>query len=307
MPTAPKLGLIIPTNWGEQGPPARELTDFCRSAEELGFDSLWVIDRLFHQYAMPHPMTMLTYAAAATQRIGLGTGVVLLSVRHPVEIAQQAATINALSGERLTLGVSQGGRPNEFLGTGMPVEQRTGRLVEGVSVMRRLWTESDVTFNGRYYHLEGANISPKPVRPGGIPIVWGASAEASLRRAGRLSDGWMQGARGTPESFAKAWGTVQQVAREAGRDPTALHSSKLLYTNPGSNKALATQELQCYLSFYYGPSYPMENTAVGSADDIAGWVRALGDAGYETVILGLPGPDLAKLETLASEVVPLLT
>jgi probable F420-dependent oxidoreductase len=306
MPTAPKLGLIIPSNWADGGPPAQELISFFQRADELGFDSLWVIDRLFHQYGMPHPMTMLTYAAAVTQRIGLGTGVVLLSVRHPVDLAQQAATLNALSGERLTLGVSQGGRPNEFQGMSMPIEQRTGRLVEGVSVMRRLWTESDVTFHGRYYHLEGANISPKPTRPGGIPVVWGASNEASLRRAGRLSDGWMQGARGTPESYAQAWATVQQAARDAGRDPATLHSSKLLYTNPDSDKNRAARELQHYLSFYYGPNYPMEHTAVGSANDIASKVRDLGDAGCETVILGLPGPHLAKLESLATEVMPLM-
>ncbi len=301
---APKLGLIIPTNFGPDAPPTSDLSRFCARAEDLGFDSLWIIDRLFHQYGVPHPFVMLSYAAAATQSIGLGSGVILLSVRHPVEVAQQAATLDAMSGERLTLGVSQGGRDNEYLATNMPKDQRTGRLVEGVRLMRRLWSETDVTFKGRYYNLEAANIEPKPARPGGIPLIFGGSTDPSFRRAGRIADGWMQGARGTPESFAAAWNTVLDGARAAGRDPASLQSSKLYYVNPGLDPKAASARLEDYLSYYYGANYPMEHTGFGNPADIAAKISAFGDAGCELMILGLPGPDLALLETLASEVVP---
>ena len=301
---APKLGLIIPTNFGSDAPPTRDLSRFCARAEELGFDSLWIIDRLFHQYGVPHPFVMLSYAAAATQNIGLGSGVILLSVRHPVEVAQQAATLNAMSGERLTLGVSQGGRDNEYQATNMPKDQRTGRLVEGVKVMRRLWGEKDVTLEGRYYNLDGANIEPKPQRPGGIPLIFGGSTEPSFKRAGRIADGWMQGARGTPESYAAAWNTVLGGARQAGRDPSTLHSSKLFYVNPGNDAKAASAQLENYLSYYYGPNYPMEHTGFGDPDRIAAKISAFGDAGCELMILGLPGPDLSRLEALASEVRP---
>ena len=301
---APKIGLIIPTNFGEDTPPTKNLSHFCARAEELGFDSLWIIDRLLHQYGVPHPFVMLSYAAAATDSIGLGTGVVLLSVRHPVEIAQQAATLNAMSGERLTLGVSQGGRDNEFLATNMPKEQRTGRLVEGVTVMRRLWSEKNVTFQGRYYHLDAANLEPRPRRPGGIPLIFGGSTEPSFKRAGRLADGWMQGARGTPESFAAAWNTVLGGAHEAGRNASALHSSKLMYVNPGKDAEAASAALEKYLSYYYGPNYPMEHTGFGDPTAIAAKISAFGDAGCELMILGLPGPDTSQLEALASQVLP---
>jgi probable F420-dependent oxidoreductase len=300
----PRIGLIIPTNWGDQPPPYGQLLDFCRRADELGFDSLWVIDRLFHQHGVPHPMVMLAQAAAVTRRIGLGTGVVLLSVRHPVDLAQSAATLNALSGERLTLGVSLGGRDNEYTATNMPKEQRLGRLVEGVEVMRRLWTQREVTFKGRYYSLDAANIEPKPRREGGIPIVFGATTKPSLARAGRLADGWMQGGRGTPESYAEAWQTVLDSAAKAGRDAGNLESSKLFYVNPVADEARASRELEQYLSLYYGPGYPMEHTAPGPPAMIAERVLAYGEAGCQLVILGLPGPDTRKLELLASEVVP---
>lgn len=303
---APKLGLILPTNWGTEPPPTRTLMQFSSRAEELGFDSLWIIDRLLHEYGVPHPFVMLSYAAAATERIGLGTGVVLVSVRHPVEVAQAAATLNAMSGERLTLGVSLGGRDNEYVAMNMPKEQRAGRLVEGVRLMRRLWTESNVDFAGRYYQLEGANIEPKPKRAGGIPVVFGAVTDESLTRAGRMADGWMQGARGTPESFGAAWTKVRDAASEAGRDPAALQSSKLMYVNPVADAETGTEQLQSYLSLYYGPNYPMENTAVGAPETIAAKVKGFGDAGCDLVMMGLPGPDLGKLEVLGRAVAPLV-
>ena len=297
-----KLGLIIPTNWGHSEPPVKELLRFCRRADELGFDSLWVIDRLFHDQGLPHPFVMLSYAASVTERIRLGTGVVLLSVRHPVEVAQQVATLDALTGGRLTVGVSLGGRDNEYVATNMPKTQRAGRLLEGVEVMKRLWSESDVHFQGRYYTLDGANLEPKPAR--GIPIIFGGSTPPSLARAGRHADGWMQGGRGTPESFEASWRSVKDAAIKAGRNAMDLHSSKLFYINPGSDPAQAERELETYLAKYYGPGYPMEHTACGPADQIRARIEAFGEAGCDLMILGLPGPDVARLEVLASEILP---
>lgn len=299
----PKLGLIIPANWGMEPPPTAQLLQFFRRAEELGFDSLWVIDRLFHENGMAHPFVMLSYAAAATTTIGLGTGVVLLSVRHPVEVAQQAATLDAMSGGRLSLGVSLGGRDNEYVAMAQPKEQRMGRLVEGIEVMRRLWQDGRVDFQGRYYRLESASIAP---RPASIPVIFGAVTPASLARAGRLADGWMQGGRGTPETYRDSWQQVQEAAVAAGRAASELHSSKLFYVNPVSDVSAGTRELEQYLSLYYGPGYPMEHTAVGPAASIAERIAAFGEAGCELMILGLPGPNLEKLELLASEVMPLV-
>ena len=120
------------------------MLEFCRRADAFGFDSLWVISKLFHRNHLAHPMTMLAYAAAVTRRIGLGAAVDLLNIRHPVEMAQQAATLNALSGERLTLGISQGGRDSDYAeskqgGGGTGAESRDllrARLPHGPDRMR---------------------------------------------------------------------------------------------------------------------------------------------------------------------------
>ncbi len=306
MSPRPNLALQIPTYWGEQVPDTEHLLSFCRRADELGFHSLWVTDRPIHKINLPHPLTMLTYTAACTERIGLGTAVFLLSLRQPLEVARQTATLDMLAGGRLTLGVSLGGRDYEYEAMNAPKRQRVGRLEEGMAVLRKLWTETDVTFHGRYYHLEKANVSPKPPRPGGIPLPMGANTEPGLQRTGRLADGWLMGQRGTPEQFVSSWQVVQEAALEAGRDPSALTNCKFLYANVDTDRDRGQQELQRYLEAYHGPGFPMDQTVVGSPQEIAQAVRAFGDAGCQTVALGLPAPDVAKLEWLAAEVMPAL-
>ena len=300
------VGLLIPTLWSARVPSGSELTAFYRRAEELGFDSLWVPDRIFHDIAFPHPLTVLSHAAAVTTRMGLGTAVVLITARHPVELAQQAATLDALSGGRLTLGVGLGGRDWEYEAMGQTSAHRVGRMTEGVELMRRLWTERDVTFEGKYHTLSGVSLSIKPAQ-GTIPVPFGGAAEPALRRAGRMADGWIQGGFGTAAVFTNAWQTVGEAAHEAGRDPGQLTSGKLMYVNPGRDEAALTRELTRYLAGYYGEERASgQAAAAGSAEAIAGMVRGFIDAGCQTLMIGLPEPDLDKLEMLASEVVPLL-
>ena len=231
MSSKPNLALRLPQFWGDRIPETELLVSFIQRAEELGFHSLWVIERPLHRMNIPDPMTLLTFALANTKRMGLGTGVLLLSLRNPVALAREAATMDVLSGGRLTLGVSMGGWENEYVAFNAPKRQRVGRLEEGIAVLRKLWTEEDVTFHGRYYHLEEANVAPKPSRPGGIPLLIGASTVPGMQRAGRLADGWVNGTHNTPEEFARSWQVVKDAAREAGRDPESLINIKWFDVN----------------------------------------------------------------------------
>jgi len=174
MATKAKVGLLIPSSYGGEPPKMAEFTEFCRQADELGFDSLWVIDRIFHTANILDPMTLLTSAATVTSRIRLGTSVLLFVFRNPILFAKTTATLDYLSGGRLILGLSLGGRDNEFGPLGVPVKQRVGRLREGLAVMRKLWTEQNVTFHGRYYNMDNVNMEPKPVQKPTIPIIMAA-------------------------------------------------------------------------------------------------------------------------------------
>lgn len=303
----PHIGLQVPVHWWERVPDTQQLRSFFQRAEELGFHSLWVTERPLHRIGIPHPLVLLTFAAACTTRIRLGTAVLLLSLRNAVDLARAGATLDVLSGGRLTLGVSLGGHDGEHLAMGSPKRQRVGRLEEGMTVLRKLWTETDVTFHGRYYHLENANVSPKPARPGGIPMPIGTGSDLGLQRAGRMGDGWMAGGPNTPERFARCWQAVQDAAREAGRDPSSLTSHTALYCNVDTDRERARRELQARMDAYYGPGHEVtEWTPYGTPRDLLPAVRAFEQAGCQTVALGLPWPDVAKLEWIAEEMAPML-
>lgn len=304
----PNIGLQIPVHWWDRVPDTQQLRSFFQRAEELGFHSLWVTERPLHRISIPDPLTLLTFAAACTTRIQLGTAVLLLSLRNAVELARTAATLDVLAGGRLTIGVSLGGHDDEHVAMNAPKRQRVGRLEEGITVLRKLWTETDVTFHGRYYHLERANVAPKPSRPGGIPIAIGTGSELGLQRTGRMGDGWLAGGPNTPERFARCWQAVQEAAREAGRDPSKLFNQTALYCSVDADRELARRELQTRLDAYYGPGHEInETTPFGTPRDLVPMVHAFADAGCQTVCLGLPRPDVAKLEWIAEELAPLMS
>src|SRR5713101_8786246 len=239
MTTNARIGILVPGSFAGAPPTLAEFTAFFRRADDLGLHSLWVIDRIFHTVNILDPMTLLTCAATVTPRIRLGTSVLLFALRNPILMAKTTATLDYLSGGRLILGVSLGGRDNEFAALGVSMQQRVSRLRENLTVMRQLWTESQVTFHGRYYHMDNVSMEPKPVQKPGIPILMGGRAEAVLKRSAEEADGWICGVApglDTPEAFRAAWQKVCRYAQAAGKDPEALEAGKLLYISVGEDR-----------------------------------------------------------------------
>ncbi len=213
---------------------------FARRAEELGFHSLWASDhiviprRIGGEYAgggrfpvgpdMPflEPISLLHFVAAATERIRLGTSVVVLPMRNPIVTAKELATLDVLSGGRLIFGVGAGWMAEEFEALGVPFRGRGRRTDEYLEVVRRLWTEDDPSFHGRYVRVEGIGFAPKPLQRPHPPIWVGGMAEGALRRAGTYGDAWHATGTVDTELLARAFARVRQYAREAGRDPDRL-------------------------------------------------------------------------------------
>ncbi len=184
-----KIGLLVPGGFGGTPPSMAEFNSFFRRADELGYDSLWVIDRLFHNINIIDPMTLMACAAAVTDRIRLGTSVLLFVMRNPALVAKTISTIDYLSGGRVTLGISLGGRDNEYEPMGVDVKRRVSRFTEGLEVMRRLWNEDGVTHHGRFFDMDNVTVNPKPVQKPGIPVIFGGTAEGVFKRTGELADG----------------------------------------------------------------------------------------------------------------------
>lgn len=170
---------------------------------------------------MPDPLEWHAFAAARTDRINLGTSVVVASQHSAAILAKRVATLDALSGGRVRLGVGIGWQREEYHACGVPYRDRGRRLDETIEAMRVLWREEWATYHGKHVDFEDVHMDAKPFRKEGVPILIGGSTEVAARRAGRLGDGWYPYVI-SPEDFGKGVETIRQTARAAGRDPGAI-------------------------------------------------------------------------------------
>lgn len=211
------FGLGTQTSLGD---PAR-FCSFVDALERHGVDSLWLSERLTG--SAPDPLVALAVAAGRTERLKLGTSVIVLPGRNPVVLAKEMATLDRLSGGRLLPAVGLGAPvPAEHRAFGVDRRARADLFDEALGLIRRLWTEDDVHHEGRHFHLDGVTVLPKPhQRP--LEVWLGGTSPSELRRTGRLGDGWLPSFT-VPAEVAAGWATIGEVAEAHGRaiDPEHL-------------------------------------------------------------------------------------
>lgn len=173
---------------------------------------------------MPDPLEWHAFVAARTDRINLGTSVVIASQHSAAILAKRVATLDALSGGRVRLGVGIGWQREEYEAVGVPYRDRGRRLDETIEAMRILWRDEWATYHGRHVNFENVHMDTKPFRPEGVPILIGGSTEVAAQRAGRLGDGWYPYVI-SPEDFGKGVETIHGAAKAAGRDPSRIEIS----------------------------------------------------------------------------------
>jgi probable F420-dependent oxidoreductase len=221
------FGLPVSGSWATPD----NVAAIARRADELGYATLWSFQRLLVPADLPlepqyrsvaDPLLPLAFAAAVTRRARLGTAVVNLPFQSPAVLAKQLATLDVLSGGRAVAGVGLGWVPAEFEAVGVPYERRGARGEEYVAALRALWEPDPVSFDGELYRVPPSSVLPKPVRPGGPPLLLGGSAPRALERAGRIADGWISSSRADPATIDQPITAVKDAARAAGRDPEAL-------------------------------------------------------------------------------------
>ena len=219
-----KVGAIVPQK--EIGSDAGALKAFAEAAEELGFDHLVAFDSVLSENPWHEPLALFGLLAGCTRRVELVTGIVIAPSRQTLLLAKQAATIDVLSGGRLRLGIGVGWNQAEYAAMGATFQDRGAHIEEQITVLRSLWTEPVVTYQGRWHSITGASIPPLPVRRP-IPIWLGGQAEAVLRRVGRLADGWIpvDVDPTDPATYARLHEQIRLLrsyASEAGRPPGAI-------------------------------------------------------------------------------------
>ncbi|HLZ68493.1 MAG TPA: LLM class F420-dependent oxidoreductase [Dehalococcoidia bacterium] len=242
------------------------LSGFAQAAEATGFDSLWVSDhvivpkRLESRYPYNEsgefpfrpdapfldPIATLLFVAGCTERVRLGTAVLIIPYRNPVVQAKELATLDFVSGGRLILGIGTGWMAEEFAALDVPFAHRGGRTNEYLALIKQLWSAEDTSFSGTFYRLDDVGFAPKPLQQPRPPIWGGGHSEPAFRRGGQLCDGWL-GANVSPQQVAAQFARVQHYAREAGRDPDALTLAARIPLRfaPGNEQALR-EEVAAY-------------------------------------------------------------
>jgi probable F420-dependent oxidoreductase len=216
-----------------------------REAAELEarpIDSLWVGGHIVSPNPSPEVIVGLTRLAVATQRVTVGSSVLVLPLYPPALVAKQVADIDRASGGRVVLGIGIGGEyQQEFRAVHAPIEERGRRTNEIIPLLRRLWTAEEITHEGRYYPMREVKVHPAPKQPGGPPIVVAGRQTPAMRRAAVLGDGWFPYLY-SPRRYAESVTTIQQAAQSAGRDLAGFHWCVWVFLNINSNGDVAREQ-----------------------------------------------------------------
>lgn len=296
-----KFGVTIPNNWGIED--VQQVLAMGPLAEELGFDSVWVMDHLFNNGYIRarlddkpyyHPLATLSYLAATTRRVILGTSVLVLPYHHPVELAKYTATLDQMSGGRVTLGVGVGAMTEEFAALGIPMRQRGALTNECIAILKELWTNPDPNYHSARWRFSDLKFSPKPVQKPHIPLWIGGSSPGAMKRAATMGDGWHPSGL-SPEEFRIGRDAVCKLASAAGRNPDSLTMSVRVEVEaqggPSSQRAQHRSRL---------PGDDVDRMIAG--------VSAYQSAGVQHIVLALNTGDVARsralMEAIAGKVIP---
>lgn len=307
------LGVSLPT----VGPTAERefLLDTARAADRLGFHSVWASDHVVlpkeRRSEYPYkrsttemaftpgitwldPVSSMGVVAGATEKVLIGSAVLVLPYRNPVVLANEISTLDRLTEGRIVLGIGAGWLAEEFEALGVPPSARGARTDEYIRVLKTLWASTDpVSFEGRFVTFHDVVLATQPHRSGGPPVYCGGNTPHALRRAGALADGWL-GFEVWAEEIAELRGAIERSAKEAERDPSDVALSLRRAVKP---------------PFEVTDFLPQRRSIAGSAREVADELLRYRDEGVSTMILDLamlPAEAVRTMEWLAAEVVPLL-
>jgi len=325
---ASRFGVFLPSYiWeGDGAERVRGLLEFAREVERLGFDSIFITDhvvaaRHFYDVSWLDPLTTLSWVAAVTERVRLGTSILILPLRNPVILAKQIATLAYLSGERYILGGGVGWYGPEFEAVGTHKSERGRRSDEVLDIVRGLLTRAHVSYEGEFYRIEDVTIDPRPSR---MPAVWigGGSQLASDRspEAPRFarsvmarvaaSDGWIPRPTSPPEQIATDWAELSAYLRDQGRDPADLaivHENFLHFVDSTDRERVMREQHEAYgrvMSEARGTAYLESVYLFGTPDEIVAKLQARVDAGIGYFVLHTMTPDARQLEAWLRHIVP---
>jgi probable F420-dependent oxidoreductase len=276
-------------------------------AEALGFESAWTQEHMLGLGSMPvlGPLETMAYAAACNERLRLGCAVFVSTLHSPVHLAKSLSTLDQVSRGRLEVGVGTGGGGRMFSAFAVDPDTFVARFLEGLRLMKALWTEPRVTFAGRFWTLEGAAMEPKPFQKPHPPIWFGANHPDAVRRAVRHGTGFFGAGSQTTARFAEQVRVLREALAESQRPQGAFPIAKRVYIAIDDDATRARRRIGAALEALYGRN--LEAVAVfGPPDACVKGLRDVADAGAQTILLNPMFDEAEQMERLAADVLPRL-
>jgi probable F420-dependent oxidoreductase len=281
-----------------------------RKAESLGYDYLCSGEHMMFHGAVPNSLISLAVAAGATSRIKLMSTVVLLPLYTPMVLAKMTSVLDVASEGRYHMGIGVGGEfPKEFEACGVPVKQRGSRSNEALEVIKKLWTEKNVSFEGRYSRFSGITLDPPPIQKPHPPIWVAGRKESAMRRAALYADGWIPYMY-TPEMLHESIEKIHQFGKEAGRDLSNFRPGLFIFASVYPDRDEAREQAARALGKNYAQDFSKiagRYTLYGNPDDCRKRLQEYVDAGARTVLVSWAcrQNDIEQnMKLVAEEVVP---
>jgi probable F420-dependent oxidoreductase len=301
-----KFAIAIPQFYADGEFDPKAFREYLTRAEELGFESAWTQEGTLNIGPQISPIEAMTYAAACTERIRLGCVVFVSTLHSPVHLAKSLASLDQLSRGRLEVGVGTGGKGRPFAAFGVDPARYVARFSEGIRLMKALWTEPRVTFDGEFWQLENAPMEPKPfTKP--YPRLWfGGASEPALRRAVRIGDGFFGAGSSPAGKFAEQVQIVRAALAEAGRPAADFPIAKRVYIGIDDDAERARNRMNEALAGIYGQRIPAIEaaTVTGTAADCVRQASEVAAAGAELILFTALFDQREQMERLAAEVLP---
>jgi probable F420-dependent oxidoreductase len=303
-----RFAISIPQFYGDGEFDPVEFRNYFAGVEQLGFDSAWTQENVLSSSPQLSPLEVMTYAAACTDRMRLGCVVFVSTLHLPVHLAKSIATLDQLSGGRVDVGIGTGGKHRQFAAFGMSRERYVARFSEGVELMKALWTQPRVTFDGEFFQLSDAAMEPKPAQKPHPPLWFGANGEPALRRAVRLGDGFFGAGSSPTARFAEQVQIVRGALTEQGRDASDFPIAKRVYIAVDDNGARARERINAAMEHLYGRRVPdIEAAAVaGAPAECAAEIAKVAAAGAELILFTTMFDQAEQAARLATDVIPRL-
>ena len=303
------IGITVPQVFYPEEVDSTLISSFVTRAEALGFESLWVQERIIGGVNSLEPLNLLCYVAALTRKIKLGTSVLVASTRNPILLAKELTTLDHLSNGRLIVGIGLGGRIEQYHLFGAPADHRVRFFMEFIGVLKSLWEQPYAHVEGSYWNLSGEQMKPKPIQTPHPPLWIGGIHPNVLRRSAKYGDGWMGNGNSSTSQFRSQVKILTKALDEEGRNLNDFQISKRIYIAVDNDEARAKRRMADYFCNHYGVTEDRagEVSISGNPERCVELLSEVIHAGAQMLMLNPAFDYPEQLEILADEVIPNLT